>query len=161
MQKQIGQQGTNDPTLRSPSFPCNQPPILFLYWRFQSALDIENDPLFRSKVLARPFPSVLTTMAFDHRRRRRFGTCPCRPVKQLRTTQPFSLSRSWRTFARHPGVIDHFAHAKLSVRISTGMRQFLTSSPADRRRNAIYRAQESRLPCELVGPISEISAGRC
>jgi putative transposase len=45
MQKQIGQQGTNDPTLRSPSFPWNQPPILFLYWRFQPALNVENDPL--------------------------------------------------------------------------------------------------------------------
>jgi hypothetical protein len=51
-------------------------------------------------VLAKPFPSVLTTMAFDHSRRRWFGTCPCRPVprglpssvKQLHTTQPFSLS---------------------------------------------------------------------
>src|SRR5712692_11406992 len=49
-------------------------------------------------------------MAFDHSRRRWFGTCPCRPVprglpssvKQLRTTQPFGLSRSWRTLARHP-----------------------------------------------------------
>src|SRR5881396_1348536 len=49
-------------------------------------------------------------MAFVHTRRRRFGTCPCRPVprglpssvKQLRTTQPFGLSRSWRTLARQP-----------------------------------------------------------
>jgi hypothetical protein len=44
-------------------------------------------------------------MAFDHSRRRWFGTRPCRPVprglpssvKQLRTTQPFGLLRSWRT----------------------------------------------------------------
>jgi hypothetical protein len=43
--------GRDDPTLRSPSFPWNQPPILFLYWRFQPALDIENDPLFRSMCL--------------------------------------------------------------------------------------------------------------
>ena len=49
-------------------------------------------------------------MAFDHSRRRWFGTCPCRPVprglpssvKQLRTTRPYGLSRSWRTFADHP-----------------------------------------------------------
>ena len=40
--------GVHDPTLRSPSFPWNQPPILFLYWRFQPALDIDSDPLFRS-----------------------------------------------------------------------------------------------------------------
>ncbi len=72
-------------------------------------------------VLARPFPSVLTTMAFDHSRRRWFGTCPCRPVprglpssvKQLHTTQPFSLSafqpfslsRSWRTMICNPYLI--------------------------------------------------------
>src|SRR4029077_10664298 len=31
-------------------------------------------------VLARPFPSALTTMAFDHSRRRWFGTCSCKPV---------------------------------------------------------------------------------
>src|ERR1022692_1105804 len=31
-------------------------------------------------VLSRPFPSVLTTMAFDHSRRRWFGTCSCQPV---------------------------------------------------------------------------------
>src|SRR5258708_5038001 len=46
--------GREDPTLRSPSFPWNQPPILFLYWRFQPALDIENDPLFRSMFLHCP-----------------------------------------------------------------------------------------------------------
>src|SRR5947199_10826016 len=46
--------------------------------------------------LPRPFPSVLTTMAFDHSRRRWFGTCSCKPVprglpssvKQLRTLGP-------------------------------------------------------------------------
>src|SRR5215831_11140726 len=53
-------------------------------------------------VLPRPFPSVLTTMAFDHSRRRWFGTCPCQPVprgrpssiKQLHTLgppRPFAL----------------------------------------------------------------------
>src|SRR5262249_23823304 len=31
-------------------------------------------------VLARPFPSALTTMAFDHSRRRWFGTCSCKPI---------------------------------------------------------------------------------
>src|SRR5262249_27060152 len=61
-------------------------------------------------VLARPFPSVLTTMAFVHSRRRWFGTCPCRPVprglpssvKQLRTTQPLGLSYSWHTIIGVP-----------------------------------------------------------
>src|SRR3984957_11447372 len=53
-------------------------------------------------VLSRPFPSMLTTMAFDHSRRRRFGTCSCQPVprglpssiKQLHTLgppRPFAL----------------------------------------------------------------------
>src|ERR1700686_4823050 len=53
-------------------------------------------------VLSRPFPAVLTTMAFDHSRRRWFGTCSCKPVprglpssiKQLHTLgphQPFAL----------------------------------------------------------------------
>src|SRR6516162_9240128 len=35
-------------------------------------------------VLPRPFPSVLTTMAFDHSRRRWFGTCSCPPVPRGR-----------------------------------------------------------------------------
>src|ERR1035441_9484345 len=53
-------------------------------------------------VLPRPFPSVLTTMAFDHSRRMWFGTCSCQPVprgrpssiKQLHTLgppRPFAL----------------------------------------------------------------------
>ncbi len=53
-------------------------------------------------VLSRPFPSVLTTKAFDHSRRRWFGTCSCQPVprgrpssiKQLHTLgppRPFAL----------------------------------------------------------------------
>src|SRR5471030_63970 len=53
-------------------------------------------------VLPRPFPSVLTTRAFDHSRRRWFGTCSCQPVprgppssiKQLHTLgppRPFAL----------------------------------------------------------------------
>src|SRR5664279_4138700 len=53
-------------------------------------------------VLSRPFPSVLTTMAFDHSHRRRFETRSCQPVprgrpssiKQLHTLgppRPFAL----------------------------------------------------------------------
>jgi hypothetical protein len=56
-------------------------------------------------------PWLLTTAAEGGLER--FGTCPCRPiprglpssVKQLHTTQPFGLSRSWRTLARHSGGI--------------------------------------------------------
>src|SRR5215831_12245542 len=53
-------------------------------------------------VLPRPFPSALTTMAFDHSRQGWFGTCSCQPVprgrpssiKQLHTLgppRPFAL----------------------------------------------------------------------
>src|SRR5476649_101005 len=53
-------------------------------------------------VLPRPFPSVLTTRAFDHSRRRWFGTCSCQlvprgppsSIKQLHTLgppRPFAL----------------------------------------------------------------------
>jgi len=31
-------------TLRSALLTRNQPPILFLHWRFQPTLDVENDP---------------------------------------------------------------------------------------------------------------------
>src|SRR5262249_47695851 len=110
--------------LRPPLMPDAAPPVN----RFRRSLSRDNDsptvltsslrldtsivvPLRSSSclspdlVLARPFPSVLTTMAFVHSRRRWFGTCPCRPVprdlpssvKQLRTTQPFGLSHSWHT----------------------------------------------------------------
>jgi hypothetical protein len=34
----------------------------------------------RDPVLPGPFPSALTTMAFDHSRREWFGTCSCKPV---------------------------------------------------------------------------------
>src|ERR1039458_4847551 len=58
-------------------------------------------------VLSRPFPPVLTTMAFDHSRRRWFGTYSCKPVprglpssvKQLHTLgppRPFALVAHYR-----------------------------------------------------------------
>src|ERR1039457_6594019 len=63
-------------------------------------------------VLPRPFPSVLTTRAFDHSRRRWFGTCSCQPVprgppssiKQLHTLgppRPFALVAHYRRHADH------------------------------------------------------------
>src|SRR5229473_1200318 len=39
--------------------PWNQSPVLFLHWRFQPALDIENDPLLRSMLLHCPKQEVL------------------------------------------------------------------------------------------------------
>src|SRR5438477_5553541 len=62
-------------------------------------------------------------MAFVHSRRRWFGTCPCRPVprglpssvKQLRTTQPFGLSRSWRTIAGKPLEIEPLLDLSIQI----------------------------------------------
>ena len=65
-------------------------------------------------VLARPFPSALTTVAFDHSRRRWFGTCSCKPIPrglpssveqqsnfELSALHPELLSApSWRTVIR-------------------------------------------------------------
>jgi hypothetical protein len=63
------------------------------------------------------FPSVLTTRAFDHSRRRWFGTCSCQPVprglpssvKQLHTLSPLGPLRSWRTIVG----IAHYVRPKL------------------------------------------------
>src|SRR5438309_9750603 len=66
-------------------------------------------------VLPGPFPSVLTTMAFAHSRRRWFGTYSCKPVprdlpssiKQLHTSRPFRPSlRSWRTIVCKTCILD-------------------------------------------------------
>jgi hypothetical protein len=53
-------------------------------------------------------------MALNHSRRRWFGTCSCKPVpkgppssvKQLRTTRPLGLSRSWHTVTYHSVWLD-------------------------------------------------------
>jgi hypothetical protein len=69
-------------------------------------------------VLPGPFPAALTTMAFDHSRRRWFGTCSCQPVprglpssiKQLHTLgppRPFALVAHNR---RHSGRSDDPGH---------------------------------------------------
>src|SRR5450755_3348390 len=71
-------------------------------------------------VLPRPFPSVLTTRAFDHSRRRWFGTCSCQPVprgppssiKQLHTLgppRPFALVAHSR---RHSAPVWHSPTAR-------------------------------------------------
>src|ERR1700738_4629331 len=85
-------------------------------------------------VLPRPFPSVLTTMAFDHSRRRWFGTCSCQPVprglpssvKQLHTLgppRPFALVAHYRRHseARYP---------LLALAVSA------SAEPRDRKRSA-------------------------
>src|ERR1035437_3643112 len=66
-------------------------------------------------VLPRPFPSMLTTRAFDHSRRRWFGTCSCQPVprglppsiKQLHTLgppRPFALVAPARPRSEGPSL---------------------------------------------------------
>src|SRR5216684_2744357 len=57
MQKQIGQQWASHAPLGSALLPRNQPPVLFLHWCFQPALDIENDPLLRSMLRHCPMTS--------------------------------------------------------------------------------------------------------
>src|SRR5215467_11691478 len=42
-------------------------------------------------VLSRPFPPVLTTMAFDHSRRRWFETCSCKPIPRGRPSSVVQL----------------------------------------------------------------------
>src|ERR1700728_3376670 len=92
--------------LRRSSSPLTTPPR---FRHLPYAFDMSSVVPLRSSscqspdlVLPRPFPSVLTTMAFDHSRRRWFGTCSCQPVprgppssiKQLHTLgppRPFAL----------------------------------------------------------------------
>src|ERR1700746_1666219 len=59
MQKQIRQQWASHAPLGSALLPRNQPPVLFLHWCFQPALDIENHPLLRSMLLHCPKQEVL------------------------------------------------------------------------------------------------------
>src|SRR6266581_327168 len=120
-------------------------------------------------VLARPFPSVLTTVAFDHSRRRWFGTCPCRPVprglpssvKQLHTTQPFSLSRSWRTMVGNPSTNAHrpqgFGSDRAAPTCHTdALRGFLHDVP-----NRLYRHAISPRPSYFVDPAEQPSSIDC
>src|SRR5580698_8661562 len=72
-------------------------------------------------VLPRPFPSVLTTMAFGHSRRSWFGTCSCQPVprglpssiKQLHTLGPPRPSAL--VAHNHPHTAQTEVHAALTL----------------------------------------------
>src|SRR5471030_1441782 len=91
-------------------------------------------------VLPRPFPSVLTTRAFDHSRRRWFGTCSCQPVprgppssiKQLHTLgppRPFALVAHDR---RHSAPVWHSPTALVHRPDETACRTNAgTSSPVE------------------------------
>ena len=85
---------------------------------------------------------MLTTMAFDHSRRRWFGTCSCKPVprglpssvEQLHTSRPLRPSlRSWRTVV---GIAAKAQPASLQFpiqRIQVEIRQQRRQRPALRR----------------------------
>src|SRR5579863_2685051 len=108
-------------------------------------------------VLSRPFPSMLTTMAFVHSRWRWFGTCSCKPVprgrpssiKQLHTLgppRPFALvAHNHRRSA--PASHRPFAPA-LADRGTTHRTSANTGSPAT-----------ERLPHPAASPSSTGSPG--
>ena len=79
-------------------FPRSTRPL----WQAQATSQAGLSP---DLVVARPFPSAFTTMAFGYSRRRWFETCSCTPVpraplsvEQFRTTQRFLRSCSWHTY---------------------------------------------------------------
>jgi len=91
---------------------CSRSNDSLRFWHRPYAFDTSSVVPLRSSfcqspdlVLSRPFPSTLTTMAFDHGRWRWFGTCSCKPVprglpssvEQLHPLSPFGPWRSWRT----------------------------------------------------------------
>src|SRR5205814_6918290 len=59
VQKQIGQQRADDTALRRALLTRNQLAVLFLHWRFQPPLDVENYPLFFGVFLHRPYQQIL------------------------------------------------------------------------------------------------------
>jgi hypothetical protein len=96
-------------------------------------------------VVARPFPSAFTTIAFDYSRRRWFGTCSCKPVprglpssvKQLRTTQRFLLSCSWHTFVALPEPENHTPGLRVRRNLATGV-SFGTGNSAENSKRKIW-----------------------
>src|SRR5450432_3880310 len=79
-------------------------------------------------VLPRPFPSVLTTRAFDHSRRRWFGTCSCQPVPRG-PPRPFALVAHSR---RHSAPVWHSPTALVHRPDETACRTNAgTSSPVE------------------------------
>src|SRR5882724_6596146 len=99
-------------------------------------------------------------MAFVHSRRRRFGTCPCRPVprglpssvKQLRTTQPFGLSHSWHTIIGVPRqLISSQSHLPIKRRqknvTERGRNHTPLRSPALRRKQLPFAVASCREHC--------------
>src|SRR5471032_2582250 len=112
-------------------------------------------------VLPRPFPSVLTTRAFDHSRRRWFGTCSCQPVprgppssiKQLHTLgppRPFALvahSRP-RSSLFSPGTAPHVWSA--STPSTSGSYR---GSPAEDRSRPLVECRD-RYPCRPLASSS-------
>src|SRR5437868_10013597 len=59
VQKQIGQQGTDDTALRRALLTRDQLTVLLLHWRFQPTLDVQHDPLLLGVFLHRPYQQIL------------------------------------------------------------------------------------------------------
>ena len=57
-----------------------RPHLVYVSTRHQWFTFVHLSVTYLIRSIAGPFPSVLTTVAFDHRRRRRFGTRSCQPV---------------------------------------------------------------------------------
>src|SRR5438105_1240082 len=59
VQKQIGQQGTDDSALRRAFLTRDQLTIFLLHWRFQPTFEVEHDPLLLGVLLHRPYQQIL------------------------------------------------------------------------------------------------------
>src|ERR1019366_8205875 len=59
VQKQIRQQRADHATLRRSLLTRDQLTVLLFHWRFQPALDVENNPLFLSVLPDRPYQQIL------------------------------------------------------------------------------------------------------
>src|SRR5271166_1429971 len=57
-----------------------RPHLVYVSTRHQWFTFVHLSVTYLIRSIAGPFPSVLTTVAFGHRRRRRFGTRSCQPV---------------------------------------------------------------------------------
>src|SRR6516225_5748860 len=57
-----------------------RPQLVYFSTRHQWFTFVHLSVTYLIRSIVGPFPSVLTTVAFDHCRRRRFGTCSLQPV---------------------------------------------------------------------------------
>src|ERR1700686_4330291 len=105
-----------------------RPHLVYVSTRHQWFTFVHLSVTYLIRSIAGPFPSVLTTVAFDHRRRRRFGTRSCQPVPRglffphrlcsCATDEAHLFVRcSWRTVSR-AGEFHPHALPELDVNLS-------------------------------------------